>query len=203
MKKRKKTAKPTFFATAAQFRAWLERHHDITPELLVGFHKKGSGKPSITWPESVDEALCFGWIDGIRRTIDDDSYSIRFTPRRPRSIWSIVNINRVAELTKLGRMHPAGLKAFEARVAKRSGIYSYEQRRDEPLFDEAYVDRIRANRKAWAFYDAQPPFYKKLMTRYVMQAKQEETRLRRLDRLIADSAAGRRVGLLERPKRRK
>jgi hypothetical protein len=107
--------KPTFFPTPADFRRWLEKHHDKVPELLVGFYKKGTGKPSITWPESVDEALCFGWIDGIRRTIDDESYSIRFTPRRPTSIWSAVNLKRVAELTKLGRMHPAGLRVFEAQ----------------------------------------------------------------------------------------
>src|ERR687895_340334 len=125
--------KATFFATPADFRAWLERHHETVGELLVGFYKKGSGRPSITWPESVDEALCFGWIDGVRRTIDDESYSIRFTPRRRRSIWSLVNVKRVAELTKLGRMQPAGLRAFEARDPRRTGVYSFEQKGEVTL----------------------------------------------------------------------
>jgi uncharacterized protein YdeI (YjbR/CyaY-like superfamily) len=123
--------KATFFPTPADFRAWLEQHHDTAGELLVGFYKKGSGRPSITWPESVDEALCFGWIDGVRRTIDDESYSIRFTPRRPRSIWSLVNVKRAEELTKLGRMHPAGLRAFEARDAHRGLGQRAADRRDD------------------------------------------------------------------------
>ena len=193
--------KPTFFATPADFRAWLERNHETTPELLVGFYKKGSGRPSITWPESVDEALCFGWIDGVRRTIDDESYSIRFTPRRARSIWSNVNVNRVAELTKLGRMHPAGLRAFEARDPKRSGIYAYEgpRRQEFETLSPAYEKKFKANAKAWAFFEAQPPSYKRVISRYVMSAKKEETQLKRLARLIDDSAKGRRVGMLERP----
>src|ERR671935_2976804 len=114
---------PTFFATPEDFRAWLERHHDSVSELLVGFHKKGSGRPSITWPEAVDQALCFGWIDGVRRRIDEDSYRIRFTPRKPSSTWSAINVKRVAELTKLGLMRPAGVKAFEARKGDKTGIY--------------------------------------------------------------------------------
>src|SRR5919205_1152453 len=122
---------PHFFKTPAAFRKWLAANHDKSKELWVGYYKKGSGKPSITWPESVDEALCFGWIDGIRKSIDDESYTIRFTPRRPRSIWSAVNVKRARELMETGRMHPAGLKAFEERVSERSGIYSYEQRRQE------------------------------------------------------------------------
>ena len=194
-------ARPKFFATPAKFRAWLERHHETAAELLVGFHKKGSGKPSITWPESVDEALCFGWIDGIRRRIDDDSYSIRFTPRRARSIWSNVNVRRVAELTKLGRMQPAGLRAFAARESARSGIYRYEQDKqepDEPL-TEAYRATLEANKKAWTFFQAQPPYYRRLATRWVMSAKKEETRLRRLAQLIKDSSGGRRFGALARP----
>jgi uncharacterized protein YdeI (YjbR/CyaY-like superfamily) len=196
--------KPTFFPTPGDFRAWLERHHETAPELLVGFHKKGTGRPSITWPESVDEALCFGWIDGIRRTIDEESYSIRFTPRRARSIWSTVNVKRVAELTKQGRMQPAGRRAFEARDPKRSGIYSYEgeQAKSDMKLAPAYEKKIKANAKAWAFFEAQPPFYKRAITRYVMSAKKEETQLRRLERLIDDSAKGRRVGLLERPRKR-
>ena len=196
--------KPTFFATPADFRAWLERNHETTPELIVGFYKKGSGKPSITWPESVDEALCFGWIDGVRRTIDDESYSIRFTPRRARSIWSNVNVNRVAELTKLGRMHPAGLRAFEARDPKRSGIYAYEgpRRQEFEKLSAAYEKKIKTNAKAWAFFQSQPPFYQRTISRWVMSAKKEETQLSRLARLIDDSAHGRRVGILERPSKR-
>jgi uncharacterized protein YdeI (YjbR/CyaY-like superfamily) len=197
--------KPTFFPTPADFRAWLERNHETEKELLVGYYKKGSGRASITWPESVDEALCFGWIDGIRRTIDDESYSIRFTPRRARSVWSNVNVRRVVELTKLGRMHPAGLKAFEARDPKRSGIYAYEGRRREDLeqLAPAYLERLKANAKAWAFFDAQPPYYKRVAALFVMSAKKEETQLRRLARLIDDSAKGRRIGLMERPNKRR
>jgi uncharacterized protein YdeI (YjbR/CyaY-like superfamily) len=184
----------TFFATPADFRRWLEKNHDKATELLVGFHKKGSGKPSITWPESVDEALCFGWIDGVRRSIDEESYSIRFTPRRVRSVWSNVNTKRVAELTKRGRMHPSGLAAFEARDPTRSGIYSFEQREKNKKLGAAYEARLKANTKAWAFFQAQPPGYRRLASLWVMSAKKEETKLRRLATLIADSAAGRRIG---------
>ena len=194
--------RPTFFATPADFRAWLEKHHDTATELLVGFYKKGSGKPSITWPESVDEALCVGWIDGIRRRIDDESYSIRFTPRRVRSIWSNVNTKRVAELTRQGRMHASGVAAFKARDAKRSGIYSFEQREKNQTLGAAYVAKLRANKKAWAFFQAQPPGYQRLASLFVMSAKKEDTRLRRLATLIADSAAGRRIGLLGKPRSR-
>jgi uncharacterized protein YdeI (YjbR/CyaY-like superfamily) len=193
--------KPTFFRTPADFRKWFEKNHEKVPELLVGFYKKGSGKPSITWPESVDEALCFGWIDGIRRTIDDESYTIRFTPRRARSIWSVVNVTRVAELTKLGRMHPTGLRAFEARDPKRSGIYAYEgqQRKEDQTLGPEYQAKLEANRKAWAFFQAQAPYYQRIVSRWVMSAKQEKTRLKRLATLIDDSAHGRRIGLMARP----
>lgn len=191
--------KPTFFATPADFRKWFEKNHDMTAELLVGFYKKNSGKPSISWPESVDEALCFGWIDGVRRSIDAESYSIRFTPRRARSIWSNVNTKRVAELTKQGRMHASGLEAFKARDPKRSGIYAFEQRQKDQELDPALEAKIRKNKKAWAFFQAQPPGYRRLMSVYVMSAKKEETRLRRLARLIDDSAAGQRVGILKKP----
>jgi len=190
--------KPTFFATPAAWRAWLEKHHESHTELLVGFYKKGSGKPSITWPESVDEALCFGWIDGIRRRIDDDSYSIRFTPRKTRSNWSNINIRRVAELSQQGRMAAAGTKAFAAREEARSGIYLYE-RQDVVALDEAAEQRFRRNKKAWIFYQAQPPGYRKLTAKWVMTAKRQETRDSRLATLIEDSANGRRIGLLERP----
>ena len=183
--------KPTFFARPEDFRRWLERNHDKADELLVGFWKKDSGKPSITWPESVDEALSFGWIDGVRRRIDDQSYSIRFTPRRRGSIWSAVNIKRATELSKLGQMAPAGLRAFEARDEKKSAIYSYENRPRE-LAPE-YEKRFRANKKAWAFWSAQPPGYRRLVTYWVMEAKKEETRERRLAQLIDDSAHGQRL----------
>ena len=192
----------TFFATPADFRKWLEKNHDKVPELLVGFYKKGSGKPSMTWPESVDEALCFGWIDGVRRRIDDESYSIRFTPRRRRSIWSNVNTGRVAELIKQGRMRPAGFEAFKARDAKRSGIYAFEQRERNQRLDAAHEATLRANRKAWAFFQAQPPGYQRLASLWVMSAKKEETRLRRLAVLIDDCAAARRIGLLGKPRGR-
>ena len=187
--------KPTFFATPADFRDWLEKNHASAAELLVGYYKKGSGKPSITWPESVDEALCFGWIDGIRRSIDADSYSIRFTPRRARSIWSNVNTKRATELTEQGRMRPAGLKAFEARDPKRSGIYLFEQREKAQTLDPAFEAKFRKNRKAWAFFETQPPGYRRLMSLYVMSAKKEETRLKRLATVMRESAAGRRIGL--------
>lgn len=191
--------KATFFRTPLEFRKWLERHHDTTPELLVGFYKKGSGKPSITWPESVDEALCFGWIDGVRRTIDDASYVIRFTPRRKRSNWSAVNVKRMTELISLGRVHPAGLGAFEARDPKRSGVYSYEQRKRDEQLAPAYAAKLKANKKAWTFFQSQAPWYQRATSRYVMSAKREETRLRRLATLIEDSAHQRRIGLLKQP----
>jgi uncharacterized protein YdeI (YjbR/CyaY-like superfamily) len=185
-------SEPVFFTTPADWRAWLEEHHAGEREVLVGFWKKGSGRPSITWPESVDEALCFGWIDGVRRRIDDESYSIRFTPRKARSIWSAVNIARVAELTEQGRMQPAGLAAFARRSDDRSGIYSYE--RDEAaVLPEAYERRLRENAAAAEFFDRQPPSYRKVALHWVGSAKKEETRLRRLDQLVAESAQGRRL----------
>ena len=157
----------------------------------MGFYKKGSGKPSITWPESVDEALCFGWIDGVRRGLDDDSYTIRFTPRRPRSIWSAINIARVAVLRAQGLMQEAGLAAFAARGENRSGLYSYENR--PKALDPAYDAVLRRDSAAAEFFDAQPPSYRRLAAWWVMSAKKEETRHKRLAKLIADSAAGKRI----------
>jgi uncharacterized protein YdeI (YjbR/CyaY-like superfamily) len=186
-----------FFATAAQFRDWLEEHHQTHPELLLGFYKKGSGQPSITWPESVDAALSFGWIDGVRRRIDDESYSIRFTPRKARSIWSAVNIKRVEELTRLGLMHPAGLRAFEARLAARSAIYSFEQQ--NIAFEAAQERQFRANKAAWTFFRAQAPWYQRAATWWVVSAKREETKAKRLATLIADSSAQRTLRHLTRP----
>jgi len=183
---------PTFFPTPADFRAWLAEHHATVPELLVGFYKKDSGRPSITWPEAVDEALCFGWIDGVRRRIDDASYSIRFTPRRAGSIWSAVNVARVAELTAAGRMEPAGLAAFAARTEAKTAIYAYEQRSTAAL-SPAEEQAFRADAAAWAFFQAQAPSYQRSATWWVISAKQEATRRKRLATLIADSAAGRRL----------
>ena len=189
--------KPTFFATSAELREWLERNHATESELLVGFYRRGSGKPSITWPELVDEELCFGWIDGIRKGIDAVSYSNRITPRKPRSTWSAINIARAKELIRLGRMHPAGLKAFEQRTDERSAIYSYEQRKSARL--ERGAERsFRANQKAWTFFQAQAPGYRQAATWWVISAKREETRKKRLATLIADSALGRAIGPLRR-----
>lgn len=189
---------PTFFATPSEFRAWLEEHHDKAQELWVGFYKKSSGKPSVTWPEAVDEALCFGWIDGLRKGIDDVSYTIRFTPRKPRSVWSAVNINRVKELTSLGLMRPAGLQAFEQRSDEKSAIYAYEQENGVEL-GPAYERRFRANKKAWAFFQAQAAWYRKAAIWWVISAKKDETRLRRLATLIDHSEQGRTLPQLTRP----
>ena len=183
---------PTFFPSPADFRDWLEEHHGSATELWVGFYKKGTGKPSITWPESVDEALCFGWIDGVRKRLDDESYVIRFTPRKPTSNWSEVNVRRVAELTREGRMRPAGRKAFAARSAAKTGVYSFEQKETARL-DAASEKAFRANKKAWELYQAQPPWYRKVAAFWVMSAKKEETRQKRLATLIADSAEGRKI----------
>ena len=189
------TATPTFFPTPAAFRAWLEEHHETRPELLVGFYKRDSGKPSITWPESVDEALCFGWIDGIRRSLGPEAYSIRFTPRRAASIWSRINVDNVERLTKEGRMRPAGLRAYAARTAARTGVYSFERYKAARL-TAAEEKVLRANRKAAAFFDRQPPWYHRVTIHWVTSAKREDTRARRLAELIAKCAAGQRIGLV-------
>jgi uncharacterized protein YdeI (YjbR/CyaY-like superfamily) len=188
---------PRFFATPDEFRAWLAANHDSESELLVGYYKRASGRPSITWAESVDEALCFGWIDGVRRTIDDESYSIRFTPRRPRSTWSAANIKRVGELAAEGRMTPAGLAAFERRSGDRSGIYSYEQRHHAELEPEQ-EQRFRADAAAWAWFERQAPSYRRQALYWVVSAKRPETRERRLNVLIEDSGAGWKIGPLRR-----
>src|SRR5438128_3111051 len=180
-----------FFKAPAAFRKWLAANHAKVKELWVGFYKKDSGKPSITWPESVDEALCFGWIDGIRKKFDDESYVIRFTPRKPDSIWSAVNIRNVERLIREGRMTPPGLKAYQARKEYRSGIYSYEQRPAELV--EPYASKFKRDKAAWKFFQAQPPYYRKTLTWWVVSAKQEATRLARLDKLIEASAKGQRL----------
>ena len=184
--------KPVFFETPAALRAWFKQHHKTADELIVGFYWKDSGKPGITWSESVDEALCFGWIDGVRRKVDDDSYSNRFTPRRPGSNWSAINIAKVAELTRLKRMQPAGVAAFAKRTEAKSRIYTYEQS-DAAVFEPAFEKKFKASKKAWAFFQSQAPYYRRLMTRWVGNAKQAETRQRRLDRLIAACESGTRL----------
>ena len=181
--KHSKEPKPQFFPTLADWRAWLEKHHADAEEFWVGFYKRDSGRPSITWPESVDGALCFGWIDGLRKTIDATSYKIRFTPRKPRSIWSAINIKRAKELSKQGLMHPAGLAAFEKRNGDRSAIYAYEQRKTAILPPE-FEKQFRAKTEAWTFFQAQPPWYRRTSTYWVVSAKKEETRLKRLAILI-------------------
>lgn len=190
--------RPRFFATPAALRAWFEEHHATATELVVGYYKKASGKPSITWPASVDEALCFGWIDGIRRSLSADAYTIRFTPRKPTSIWSAVNVANVERLTKAGRMKPAGLAAFAARTAARTGVYAFE-RAATAVLTPAQERALRGNRRAAAFFDAQPPWYRKAAIHWVISAKREDTRERRLRQLIADSAAGRTIPPLTRP----
>lgn len=183
--------KPKFFKTPADLRKWFESHHASAVEQWVGYYKKDSGKTSITWPQSVDEALCFGWIDGIRKSIDATSYMIRFTPRKSRSIWSAVNIKRAGELIEQGLMQPAGLKAFAAREENRSGIYSYEQR--SPELPDQYREVLKKNSRAVDFFDAQPPSYRKAANWWVQSAKKEETRLKRLEELISLSANGERI----------
>jgi uncharacterized protein YdeI (YjbR/CyaY-like superfamily) len=181
---------PRFFRNPGEWRKWLEKNHAKADELWVGYHKKATGNPSMTWAESVDEALCFGWIDGIRKSLGDESYRIRFTPRRAGSNWSLVNTKRVKELTKLGLMHPAGTTAYAAR--KSEGNYSYEQRK-AAAFTREQQRRFRANKAAWAFFQAQPAGYRRLATFWVISAKLEETRERRLAKIIEASAAGRRA----------
>ncbi len=196
--------KAIYFSGPEAFRAWLEEHHGGETEVLVGFHKRGTGKPSLTWPQSVDEALCFGWIDGVRKRVDEARYTIRFTPRKPKSIWSAINIARVAELEKLGRMRPAGRAAFALRDETRSRIYAYERRKSAELSPEQAAE-LRANKKAWAYFSAKASWYQRNSVHWVVSAKKEETRLRRFATLVECSAAGKNIPhlSLERPKRRK
>jgi uncharacterized protein YdeI (YjbR/CyaY-like superfamily) len=192
--------KPVFFATREEFRAWLERHHASANELWLGVYKKASGRPSITWPEAVDEALCFGWIDGIRQSLDADSYANRFTPRKPTSNWSEKNTRRFHELEAQGRVRPAGRRAFEQRREGGAGSVTYEQRHAVRL-DPASERRFRARKRAWAWFEAQPDGYKSMARYWVMSAKKQETRERRLATLIEDAANGRRIAPL-RPRER-
>jgi uncharacterized protein YdeI (YjbR/CyaY-like superfamily) len=194
--------KTLFFATPADFRSWLEKNHVTEKEASIGLYKRDCGKASITWPESVDAALCYGWIDGVRNSIDEISYRIRFTPRKPTSTWSSINVKRVSELTKLGLMHPAGVKAFKARKGDKTGIYAYEQRKSAKLSRD-HEKQFRANQKAWKFFQSQPAWYRRTAIYRVISAKQEETRLRRLAQLIADSERGVAIKELRRLGKRK
>jgi uncharacterized protein YdeI (YjbR/CyaY-like superfamily) len=191
---------PRFFATAAAFRAWLEKNHERVRELWVGFHKKGSGRPSLTYPEALDEALCFGWIDGVRKSLDQTSYIQRFTPRKAGSYWSAVNTRRAGELKKAGRMAPPGMAAFERRDATRTAKYSFE--REAAAFSRADQRTFRAAPGAWPFFRAQAPYYQRVCTHWVVSAKKQETHRRRLEELIAACSAGRRLDLLA-PKSRR
>lgn len=182
---------PKFFRTPEALRVWFSKNAQAKSMLWVGFYKKDSGRASITWPESVDEALCVGWIDGIRKRIDDQSYMIRFTPRRPRSIWSATNIARAKALSTEGRMQPAGTQAFAARTENRSGIYSYEQRRAE--LAEPYANQFHKHKAASAFFEKQPPSYRKMICWWIHSARKEETRQNRLTKLVAACRAGRRL----------
>jgi uncharacterized protein YdeI (YjbR/CyaY-like superfamily) len=179
---------PIFFAKQVDFRKWLQKNHKKETELLVGFYKVGSGKPSMSWSQSVDEALCFGWIDGVRKSIDKDSYQIRFTQRKSTSIWSAVNIKKISALTKAGLMQPAGLASFEKRIESKSKIYSHEK--DEVELTRDFKRQFKANKKAWDYFQSLAPSYRKVSTHWVMSAKQEATRIKRLNQLISDSAAG-------------
>jgi uncharacterized protein YdeI (YjbR/CyaY-like superfamily) len=183
--------KPRYFTSQADFRRWLETHHASESELLVGFYKKASGKGGLGYKEAVDEALCFGWIDGIKKRVDEASYTHRFSPRRPRSIWSAINLKRMKELIALGVVSTAGLETYEGRDPKRAGLYSFENR--PQTFDAAIEKAFKANARAWTFFLAQPPGYRKVCTFFVMSAKKEETRLRRLEVLMKASSKGQRL----------
>ena len=188
---------PKFFPTPGDFRQWLTENHESEQELWVGYYKKATGKPSLTWPESVEQALCYGWIDGLRKSIDEEAYKIRFTPRRPNSIWSAINLKMVERLKKEGLMQPAGLAAYKRRSEKRSEVYSFEQ--GNVKLAPEYEQQLKANPKAWEFFQSLPPSVKKPSVWWVMSAKQESTRQRRLGILIECSATGQRIPQLRRP----
>jgi uncharacterized protein YdeI (YjbR/CyaY-like superfamily) len=190
-----------FFKSPADFRAWLARNHASGSELWVGFYKKDSGKGGLTYSEALDEALCFGWIDGVRKRVDAVSFTQRFSPRTPRSIWSAVNIERVAALRKAGRMDAVGLQVFRDRDVRRSQLYSYERKKS--ALEPALLRRFQSRATAWRFFEAQAPSYQRTVTWWIMSAKKDETRCRRLDMLIADSESGRRMGLLTPRKRQR
>lgn len=194
--------KPTYFKTADQFRAWLVKNHDKADELFIGMYRKGTGKIGITYKEAVDEALCFGWIDGIARRVDEVSFQQRFTPRRPKSIWSAVNIANVERLRKAGKLHESGERVFASRDPARANLYSFEQKKPPELTPE-FVATFRKNKKAWAFWEKQPPGYRKAASWLVISAKQQATQDRRLAQLINLSARGERLPRLVSPLKRK
>jgi uncharacterized protein YdeI (YjbR/CyaY-like superfamily) len=183
-----------FFKSPNYFRKWLEKNHNKVQEQWVGFYKKSTGKSSLDWPKSVDEALCFGWIDGIRKSIDDESYKIRFTPRKPGSNWSAINLKKIDELIKLGLMKPAGMKVYNERKINKTGEYSYENR--PTGFEGEYEKLFKKDKKAWEYFNSQSPSYRRTASWWVISAKREETRLKRLNTLIEDSANGKRLGLI-------
>lgn len=185
-------SKPKFFASAAEFHAWLESHAATAPELLVGFWKVDSGRPSMTWPESVDEALCFGWIDSVRRRIDDHAYQIRFTPRKPTSIWSAVNIGKFEQLSAQGRMTEAGARAYAHRTEGKSVVYAYEQAAQSEL-TASEIRAFKRAKPAWAYFEACPPSYRKVLLHWVTGAKKTETRAARLQKLIEACKDGKRL----------
>lgn len=184
------TISPTYFPTESDFRAWLRDNHETATELLVGFWKKGSGKPSIDWPQARDQALCFGWIDGVRKSLGDDAYTIRFTPRRKGSIWSKVNVERFAALKAAGQMTPAGERAYEENKAK-SGLYAYE--RELSALDPEEERQFRQNEGAWSDWEKRPPSYRKVVLHWVTSAKKPETRSKRFGILIDSSAKGEKI----------
>jgi uncharacterized protein YdeI (YjbR/CyaY-like superfamily) len=188
--------KPIFFSSPQEFYDWLEEHHETETEVYVGFHKTHTGKRAMTWSESVDQALCFGWIDGRANRIDEDSYMQRFTPRKPGSNWSKINVDKMAKLKEAGLMRPAGLAAFERRTDAKTGVYSFE--RDNAELPPEYEAQLRANKAAADYFDSRPPWYRRTAIHLVMSAKREETRERRLRQLVEDSAAGRDIKQLRR-----
>jgi len=190
--KNEKSSAPVFFPNASALRKWFEKNHETQTELLVGFYKLSTGKPSVNWGQSVDEALCFGWIDGVRKSIDQERYTIRFTKRKASSNWSAINIRKMDALQKKGLLHPNGRAAFEKRQEKKSGIYAYE---NKPVkLSAAFQKKLKANKKAWAFFYLQAPSYQKTVIYRIMTAKNASTREKRLDTLINDSEAGLRIG---------
>lgn len=189
-----------YFRTPADLRAWFDQNHEKAREQWIGYYKKDSGKPSITWPESVDQALCFGWIDGVRKSIDAQRYAIRFTPRRPTSNWSAVNIRRIAELKKLGLMKKPGLELFKQRRKEKANRYSFEQRKN-PELPAPLRKKFQANKKAWTFFTSQPPWYQRACLWWVISAKQETTTIKRLGQLIRDAENGKSIPSLTRKKK--
>lgn len=190
---------PVFFKKQSDLRKWFEKNSETATSLLIGYYKVATGKPSVTWPQSVDEALCFGWIDSVRNSIDEESYTIRFTPRNPKSIWSAVNIKKVEELKKLGLMKPKGLELFDKMDKDKLKTYSFERSLVE--LSPAYEKKFKANKKAWKFFQEMPPSYRKPVINWIMTAKQGETRLRRLVTLIKDCEEGRKIKGMDYPKK--